>query len=97
MHADSFNTSPTAAQQQIRAILDDASSRLSGGDTDLAYFVNTVMLDPQWNGILVLNAEVPMSGLPPQLEGLAAGIDASQFQAHHVGVNVTPVQPAPAC
>jgi len=94
VHADSFNTSPTAAQQQIRGILDDATSRLAGGDTDLSYFVNTVMLDPQWNGILVLNAEVPMAGLPPQLEGLAAGIDASQFKAHHVGVNVTPVQSA---
>ena len=95
VHADSFNTSPTAAQQQIRAILDDANDRLNKkGDTDLTYFVKTVMLDPQWNGILVLNAEVPMSGLPPQLEGLAAGIDASQFQAHHVGVNVTPVQPS---
>ena len=94
VQAGAFNTSPTAAQQQIRTILDDSTSRLNGGDTDLTYFVKTVMQDPQWNGILVLNVEVPMSGLPPQLEGLAAGIDASQFQAHHVGVNVTPVQPS---
>lgn len=95
VHASSFNTSPTAAQQQIRSILDDASQRFQSGDTDLGYFVNTVMRDPQWNGILALNAEVPMSGLPAQLEGLAAGIDASQFKAHHVGVNVTPVRPDP--
>jgi hypothetical protein len=92
VHADAFNTSATAAQQQLRAILDDATKRFGAGDADLSYFVNTVMQDPQWNGILVLNAEVPMSGLPPQLEGLAAGIDASQFQAHHVGINITPVQ-----
>lgn len=93
VHADTFNSSAAAAQQQLRAILDDAATRALT-DTDLSYFVNTVMRDPLWNGILVLNAEVPMDGLPPQLEGLAAGIDASQFKAHHLGINVTPVQPS---
>lgn len=86
-----FNTSPAATQNIISNIFSDATTRLKAGDTDLSYFVNTVMLDPNWNGILVLNAEVPLSGLPPQLEGLAAGIDASKFQAHHLGITVTPV------
>ena len=88
---DAFNTSTAATQKIISDIFDDATSRLKAGDTDLSYFVNTVMLSANWNGILVLNGEVPLSGLPPQLEGLAAGIDASKFQAHHLGITVTPV------
>ncbi len=92
--ADSFNSASIAAQQQIGAIFSDALTRYASGagDNDLAYFVNTVMSDASWNGILVLNATVPLSGLPPQMEGLAAGIDPAQFRAHHIGINVTPVQ-----
>ena len=41
--------------------------------------------------MLFLNAFVPLTALPPQLEGLAAGIDASRFYAHHLGVNLSPV------
>lgn len=89
---DAFNTSTAATQKIISDFFDDTVVRFKAGDTDLSYFVNTVMLDPNWNGILVLNGEVPLSGLPPQLEGLAAGIDASQFKAHHLGITVTPVQ-----
>jgi hypothetical protein len=89
---DAFNTSTAATQKIVSDFFDDTLARFKAGDTDLSYFVNTVMLDPNWNGILVLNGEVPLSGLPPQLEGLAAGIDASQFKAHHLGITVTPVQ-----
>lgn len=44
-----------------------------------------------WQGVLVLRADVAPSGLPDQLRGLAAGIDADRFLAHHVGITVTPV------
>ncbi len=90
--ADSFNSARNATQQQIQDIFSDAQTRYAAGDNDLAYFVNTVMSDANWNGILVLNATVPLSGLPPQMEGIAAGIDPAQFHAHHIGINVTPVQ-----
>ncbi|ADM99183.1 hypothetical protein [Dickeya dadantii] len=89
---DAFNTSTATTQKIVSDFFDDTLARFNTGDTDLSYFVNTVMRDPNWNGILVLNGEVPLSGLPPQLEGLAAGIDASQFKAHHLGITVTPVQ-----
>lgn len=91
VHGSTFNASPGATQQQIQTIFQNAKDKLAGGDTDFDYFVNDVLTDPNWNGILALNAEVPLSGLPPQLEGLAAGIDPAQFQAHHLGINVTPV------
>ncbi|MEA2664273.1 MAG: hypothetical protein QOI11_1217, partial [Candidatus Eremiobacteraeota bacterium] len=88
-HAADFNGSVTAVQQQLAALV----SAGSPGDPDLRYFLQTVVGDPNWNGVLALNARVPLDGLPQEIEGLAAGIDAAQFGAHHVGVSITPVVP----
>ncbi len=90
--ASDFNASPAATAQQIAQIVADARQRQKT-DSDLTYFVQTVLDDPAWSGIIALNALVPLSGLPEQMRALAAGIDPSQFQAHHVGVSVTPVTP----
>ncbi|HEX6835886.1 MAG TPA: hemagglutinin, partial [Polyangia bacterium] len=57
---------------------------------DFAAF-NRLADDASWNGILFLSVRVPLASLPPQLVGLAAGIDADQFNAHHVGINVNPL------
>lgn len=66
------------------------------GDPDdpLNVFYHEIVNNPEWNGFLFLNATVPLNALPPQLEGLAAGIDPSHFFAHHVGVNLSPLQSA---
>jgi len=90
--ADDFNGYPAATAQQIAQIIADARER-QNTDTDLTYFVETVLQDPTWNGIVALNALVPLSGLPEQMRALAAGIDPATFKAHHVGVSVTPVTP----
>lgn len=89
--ADRFNSSADGTRQRIQAIFAAATERVAAGDGDLSYFVNTVMESESWNGVLALNAQVPLTGLPPQLEGLAAGIDVSRFQAHHIGISVTPI------
>lgn len=87
-HANDFNQgNPSAAQQQLQRVLDSANAN----SPDLRYFVETVAGDAGWNGIVAFSARVPLSGLPQQLEGLAAGIDPARFTAHHAGVNVTPV------
>jgi len=92
--AEEVNADASATCQQMADLFAEARSRLAGphGDTDLSYFVNTVLSDPDWNGILALNATVPLSGLPSQMKGIAAGIDAANFKAHHLGVTVTPVK-----
>lgn len=90
--AGDFNASPAATAQQIGQIIADARARQQT-DPDFTYFVETVLGDPAWNGIVALNALVPLSGLPEQMRALAAGIDPAAFQAHHVGVSVTPVTP----
>ncbi|MEP9358774.1 hypothetical protein [Sphingomonas sp. KR3-1] len=90
--ADDFNANAAATAQQIGQIILDARARQKN-DSDLTYFVETVLDDPSWSGIIALNALVPLSGLPEQMRALSAGIDPSQFKAHHVGVSVTPVTP----
>jgi hypothetical protein len=84
-----FNAADTAAvSQTIGAIIAAAGA---ANDSDFATFLNAV-LDPSWNGILILNADAPISNLPPQLAGLAAGIDQSKFYAHHIGINASRIK-----
>ena len=87
--ADAFNSDIGATQRKLQSIIND----LPDPDDDFYYFRHTVVDDPNWNGILFLNVEVPLAGLPAQLEGLCAGIDASLFKAHHVGVNQSSLNP----
>ena len=82
-----FNLDVAATQARLTQIANDA---YASGDEDFAAFV-TMLTDPAWNGILFLSAYVPLDGFPPELAGLAAGIDPNLFQAHHVGINQTPL------
>jgi hypothetical protein len=82
-----FNVDVAATQRRLTQIANDA---YASGDEDLAAFV-AMLTDPAWNGILFLSAYVPLDGFPPVLAGLAAGIDPNLFQAHHVGINQTPL------
>lgn len=79
----------------LREMIADADAQVAaattGSPSPLQPFVDRVLDDPAWNGVLVLNAQVPLDDLPPELLGLAAGIDATRFRAHHVGVSVSPV------
>ena len=82
-----------ATQTLLGDILEQAKAdvKTSGTGSRLYNFVTDVVLDPGWTGLVLLNADVPFSSVPPELAGLAAGIDASEFRAHHVGISVTPV------
>ena len=84
---DDFNSGVFSVQQRLLSLLDAAASSSSANFADF----NRIVGDPSWSGVLFLNAFVPLTALPPQLEGLAAGIDASKFFAHHLGVNLSPV------
>lgn len=56
----------------------------------LKLFYNTVVTDPNWNGFLFLNAPVDIGEFPNDLKFLTAGINLSQFYAHHIGFSQTP-------
>ncbi len=84
--ASTFNTSPLSTSATVGAIIADADP----DDPDFAAFLNAVN-NPNWNGILILNATAPLDELPAQLQGLAAGIDPGLFFAHHVGINASKI------
>src|SRR5262249_39709937 len=67
-----------------------ANARSHANDPDFQFLLQ-ILSRPDWNGILVLNCTVPVDNLPPQLQGLAAGVDPGQFYAHHLGFTITPV------
>jgi hypothetical protein len=67
-----------------------AAAASRAGDTLYDEFARIAASDT-WQGVLVLQADVEPAGLPEQLRGLAAGIDADRFLAHHIGITVTPV------
>jgi hypothetical protein len=89
----SFNADDgTLAQQRLLAIVRDARARVAT-ESELAYFVDTVLASEQagvrdvWNGVLFLNPVVP--SLPPDLGALVAGLTKDDVRAHHLGVTLT--------
>ncbi|MEO9238256.1 MAG: hypothetical protein ABI418_09210, partial [Jatrophihabitantaceae bacterium] len=80
-------------QALINGILDSAITTVAeqGSSSNLYNFVTDIVLNPSWTGVLMLNANVPFSSVPPELAGLATGIKADEFRAHHVGISITPV------
>lgn len=81
---------PMTASAKLVAYVEDAIAR-AADDPNLAWFAGTVLQDPNWNGVVAINCHTPIDGWPPQLQGLAAGIDEPNLLAHHAGVQVTPV------
>lgn len=55
-----------------------------------ALFYNEIANNPQWNGVLFLNAPVDFTQMPEALRFMAAGVDTTRFYAHHIGFSVTP-------
>jgi hypothetical protein len=73
-------------QDYIAAGIDNANK----GNTLYKNFARIVQ-DPNWQGFIVLRAQVDPSGFPDQIKGLTAGIDFTQFEAHHFGVTASRV------
>ncbi len=73
-----------------------AAARLRAIDPEVpptdpyAVFYNEIASNPQWNGVLFLNAPVDFTQMPEALQFMAAGVDTTKFYAHHIGFSVTP-------
>lgn len=89
--AETFNALPHQTSATIKQKIEQAKT--AGGD--YAAFVEAVT-DQHWNGILALEVPSPLADLPSELEGLAAGIDRSLFQAHHIGIAASKIKVPPA-
>ncbi len=69
-----------------------ASSRTSPLYANIA----AIATQADWRGFLALRASLPpASALPPQIAGLAAGIDPGRLYAHHFGATLSRVTLAP--
>lgn len=79
------------AQRILQALIKEAKDSTA---PEFAAFA-ALAADADWQGILFLNAPIPPAELPTEISGLAAGIDASAFKAHHVGLTVTPAVSTP--
>jgi hypothetical protein len=70
----------------LTAYLDQAEALYANdtGLTSLATFVELIN-NPDWNGYIYLHVPITPGALDPSIQFLVAGIDTSQFFAHHVG------------
>ncbi len=96
-NAKSFNKDISATETLLNSIISNALNEYpengSGDDdADLDYqpFVENILNNPDWQGVLILNAKALVTGLPESLKGLEAGIDPSKFCAHHIAITNTP-------
>lgn len=82
--------------QWLQAYIANGISEASGPSA--AFYKNFAQIatDPDWNGVIVLQADLSPDDLPPEIAGLAAGIDFSRFNAHHFGFTVSRVLPYPS-
>ena len=64
-----------------------------GAEADLFAPFNRRLVDANWNGVLVLDAQLPLDGMPEQIRGLAAGLPiSSELPIHHFGIDITSIE-----
>jgi hypothetical protein len=93
-----FGGSTNPVRVKLNALIEDARTRRAaakGGVSPYDHFLDQVVDNPNWSGVLVLGCPIPLDELPGPLQCLAAGIDPSRFAAHHVGLNATAFQVGP--
>jgi len=81
------NNNLSLLQAWVTTYCNNAINKYKGGDDNYYYF-STIVQDPNWNGILLLECDISVQDFPPELQGLLAGIDLSLFYGHHFGINV---------
>lgn len=90
--AAAFNRDPIAVQQWIDQYIQDAIDQKETTPR-LAPFVER-MTSESWQGVIALAVTVELEQFPADLKGLLAGIDLSQFLAHHFGIDVSRIDTA---
>lgn len=76
-------------QDYLAAAIELADSGTSAAPFYRAF--KAIATDPDWNGVIVLAADLAAGDLPPQIQGLAAGIDLTRFASHHFGFTASRV------
>ncbi len=53
--------------------------------------VYNIINAPDWNGMLVLKADIGLNDFPEDLKGLLGGIDTNMLNAHHFGIEINQI------
>lgn len=87
----------TGLSQWLQDYIAAAIAQADGGGSAAPFYrrFKQVVTDPAWNGVIVLAADLASGGLPPQIQGLAAGIDVTRFASHHFGFTASRVVVSP--
>lgn len=75
----------------LEAILSETFKRAKTGD-DLFGKLARRVDDPSWNGLLILNAKLPLDGIPDQMRAIAAGLPNS-LAVQYLGLDVSGIDP----
>ncbi len=75
----------------LSAYVQDGIARPETADNYYANFKDKVT-NPAWTGILVVKPDIRLDAFPADVQGLFSGMDLRRFHAHHVGIDVAPVQ-----
>jgi hypothetical protein len=81
--------------QWLQAYIADGIARANGPSAAFYQNFANIVQDENWNGVIILEADLSPTDLPPEIAGLAAGIDFSRFTAHHFGFTVSRVKVDP--
>lgn len=83
-------------QAAIQNVFDTAARRaavaVAGPDDPYARFYKDVVTNPDWTGMLALNAPASIEPFPEGLRFLTAGLDLKNFYAHHIGFPLTSLE-----
>lgn len=82
----------TGLSQWLQGYLLEGIARADGPSAEFYRDFKAIVTDPEWNGVIVLQADLSADDLPFQIRGLAAGIDLTRFTAHHFGFTVSRVK-----
>lgn len=85
--AATFNEDPAAVQLWIEGYFAQAE-QAAKTTPRLRRFVERLD-DAAWNGVLALRVDIEPAHFPDDLKGLIAGLDLTQFAAHHFGIELS--------
>ncbi len=109
--ADTFN-GPTFtaedAQTYVTKLIEDAAASVDkDGTSSLYYNFYQVVTDPNWSGLLAVNANMQLNDLPTAIKAVTGGMtypdkdgnpvsNIDAFRVHHVGVSINDTDPGQA-
>lgn len=82
--SDTFSAPPV--RERFKQVIEQA------GNDKLLWPLKRRLDDPNWNGLLVLDALLPLTGIPPQMRAIAGGLP-NYIEVPYAGIDITGIDP----